>query len=255
MHHDFIDKYSDLASPIHALDARVKLLFFPLLITACVSTPPNHFVKFALYFSLLSIILIFSRVPAGYVFRKSLVVIPFVLVISAFIPFVKTGGGGGGISIGIGNVQIYQDKILLFWNVLIKAYTGVTAVILLNATTSMPDALKGLRRMKAPVLLIDMLSFFYRYIFVLVDEAQRMKRARDARLYRGRWLYQAKVIGNMAGTLFLRSFERGERTYAAMLARGYEGKTMGDTGKRMPLKGVVFLFLGILLVGIIRFAV
>ena len=69
------------------------------------------------------------------------------------------------------------------------------------------------------------LSFMYRYIFVLVDEVMRMKQARDSRNFGGRRLWQLRTIGNMIGTLFIRSYERGERVYAAMMARGFSGHT------------------------------
>ena len=63
----------------------------------------------------------------------------------------------------------------------------------------------------------------YRYIFILVDEVMRMTRARDSRSFGGRWLRQIGTVGNMIGVLFIRSYERGERVYAAMMARGFDG--------------------------------
>ena len=68
-----------------------------------------------------------------------------------------------------------------------------------------------------------LLSFMYRYIFILTDEVLRMKQARDSRSFGGKWRWQIKTVGNMVGTLFLRSYERGERVYAAMAARGFNG--------------------------------
>ena len=74
-----------------------------------------------------------------------------------------------------------------------------------------------------PRVMIMILSFMYRYIFVLVDEVMRMRQARDSRNFGGSRLWHLKTIGNMTGTLFIRSYERGERVYAAMLARGFDG--------------------------------
>ena len=70
------------------------------------------------------------------------------------------------------------------------------------------------------------ISFMYRYLFVLVDEAMRLQTARDARsVGAGRTLFwRAKVLGGMIGCLFIRSYERSERIYAAMLSRGYAGE-------------------------------
>jgi cobalt/nickel transport system permease protein len=111
----------------------------------------------------------------------------------------------------------------VLWNVTIKSTVSVLAIILLSSTTPFPEMLKGMERLRVPHLLTTLLSFMYRYIFVLMDELQRMRRARDSRGWRGKWLWQVKVIGHMIAALFLRSYERGERVYAAMLARGYDG--------------------------------
>jgi cobalt/nickel transport system permease protein len=74
-----------------------------------------------------------------------------------------------------------------------------------------------------PRVMVMLLSFMYRYIFVLTDEAMRLKRARDSRNFGGSNWWQIKTVGRMISTLFLRSYERGERVYVAMLARGYDG--------------------------------
>ncbi len=71
----------------------------------------------------------------------------------------------------------------------------------------------------------------YRYIFVIAEEALRLMRARDSRSagVEGRksggtaW-WRAGILGSMVGSLFLRSYERSERVYAAMQARGYDGE-------------------------------
>jgi cobalt/nickel transport system permease protein len=88
-------------------------------------------------------------------------------------------------------------------------------------------------------------GFVYRYVFVLTDEVLRMKRARDSRGYQGRWLWQAAVVGRMIGTLFLRSYERGERVYLAMLARGFEGRMPFSEHARLRAADYGFLFVAV----------
>ena len=63
-----------------------------------------------------------------------------------------------------------------------------------------------------------------RYSDVLLDELRRMRIARLSRGHDPRWLWQSRAIGATAGTLFVRSFERGERVHIAMLSRGYDGR-------------------------------
>jgi cobalt/nickel transport system permease protein len=101
--------------------------------------------------------------------------------------------------------------------------------ILLTATTQFPDLMHALRHLRVSSLLVAIISFMYRYLFVLVDEAMRLLRAREARSARlanrggGSIWWRAKVAGNMVGQLFLRSYGRSDRVYNAMLARGYRG--------------------------------
>ncbi|MBC7253133.1 MAG: cobalt ECF transporter T component CbiQ [Actinobacteria bacterium] len=220
MKHAFLDEYSHLESPVHRLDPRAKLLAFVVLVVVCVTTPPNLYSAFAAYLGLEVVLVLLSRLPWKHVLKRLLVVLPFILVVAAFVPFFSRGGG----SYNLGPVKVSAHGLMVLWNVAAKSTVSVLAVILLSSTTPFPDLLRGMERMKVPRLLTSLLSFTYRYIFVLVDEAQRMKRARDSRGWSGKWIWQAKVIGHMIAALFLRSYERGERVYAAMLARGYGGR-------------------------------
>ena len=99
----------------------------------------------------------------------------------------------------------------------------------------LPELLTTLLRWRCPALLVAMLSFMYRYIFILWDELARLRNAREARDFGGgslmmRWTTNAQLIG----LLLLRSMERAERTHQAMLARGWDGmpKFLGETSRK-----------------------
>ena len=226
MRHSFLDKHSGLDSPIHRLDARTKILSLFCLILVCVSTPPQAYLAFLAYFTLLAMAISLSRVPVGYILRRSLIIIPFVVMVAIFIPFLKPNGAGSSYSLGIGGLRVYRSGLLIFWNVLAKSYIAVLSVILLSATTPFAKLLRGFEQLKVPKIFIMLASFTYRYVFVLVDEVERMKRARDCRCYGGKWLWHSKVIGQMIGSLFLRSYQRGERVYVAMVSRGFDGRAI-----------------------------
>ena len=225
MEHAFLDKYSTLTSPIHDLNAKSKIVTLFLLLIISVSTKPTSYMAFIIYGALVCFLIVLSKVPLKYVFKKSLIVIPFVVMVAIFIPFIKKDAVGGGISLGLGtNISVSHSGLLIFFNVLVKSYIGVLTVILLSSTTSFPKLLKGFEELKVPRFMIMLASFTYRYLFILADEVIKMKRARDSRCFGGKWIWHAKTIGHMIGTLFLRSYERGERIYIAMVSRGYEGE-------------------------------
>ena len=62
-----------------------------------------------------------------------------------------------------------------------------------------------------------------RYGDVVAGDLRRMRIARISRAHDPRWLWQARAVAGSAGALFIRTYERGERIHAAMLARGYDG--------------------------------
>jgi cobalt/nickel transport system permease protein len=111
----------------------------------------------------------------------------------------------------------------VFAAVAVKATTGTLSAILLGATTTFPAVLRGLEAMRVPRLLVLVAAFMYRYLFVIVEEAGRMRAALSARAYRPRTALHAAALGRVATAMFLRTYSRGERVYQAMLARGYAG--------------------------------
>jgi len=222
--HSFIDEYSDLDSFIHRLDPRTKLIASLAFIVAVVLTPANNWRIFVCYFCVIAVLLILSRLPPLYVLKRSLVIFPFVLLIAVFIPFFKEGELAGSYNIWMWQVSVTYSGLFILANVVVKAWLCILGLILLSSTTKLADLLKGLKQLGTPQVMILILSFMYRYIFVLVDEVMRMQQARDSRNFGGNRLHQLKTIGNMVGTLFIRSYERGERIYAAMLSRGFDGQ-------------------------------
>jgi cobalt/nickel transport system permease protein len=243
MRHAFLDHHSGIESPIHHLDARAKIIVFLTFILIGVSSPPNSFLIFGILAGALIVISLLARLPLGHLVKKVLVILPFLFVVAISIPFMKKDGVGGGYNLGLGGLSISKGGLWILWNVIIKSSLGVFSIILLSSTTTFPQLIKGMERLGSPKIFTVLTSFMYRYSFILIDEMQRMKRARDSRCFGGRWFWQSKVIGHMVGMLFLRSFHRGERVYLAMLSRGYDGTIPETTAGRFGLGEMLFLSL------------
>lgn len=224
MKHSFLDQYSDRDSFVHRLDPRTKFITTLVFILAVISTPPTGWQAFVLYLFLITTLILISKVPLFYVFKRSLVILPFVVLVTISVPFFTEGEVIGSYNIWLWQVSVTYSGIQIFWNIIARAWLSILSLILLTSTTKFTNLLKGLERLRMPRVMVMLLSFMYRYIFVLVDEVMRMKQARDSRNFGGRRLWQIRTIGSMIGTLFIRSYERGERVYAAMLARGFDGQ-------------------------------
>ncbi len=241
MRHEFLDHHSGIDSPIHHLDPRAKVMVFFSFILIGVSTPPHSILLFVIFVAGLIVLTLVARLPLFHLIKKLLVILPFLLVITASIPFMKKDTLGGGYSLGFGGLSLSRNGLWIFWNVLIKSCLGVFSIILLYSTTTFPQLVKALERLGLPGVFTVLLAFLYRYSFLLEDEVHRMKRARNSRSFGRRWLWQLNTLGHMIGTLFLRSFHRAERVYLAMLSRGYQGTMPGVTLGRFGMGELLFI--------------
>jgi cobalt/nickel transport system permease protein len=182
--------------------AGVKLIAALALVVTIVLLPVSRPLFLAAVAVLLLVVAGLSRVPLrSLVFRVTLLE-PFVL--------------------GVAILALFQPgEWRLFLVLIAKSTLCLLTMILLSNTTPFADLLLVLKAWRMPALLVTTLSLMYRYLFVLVDEAQRMKRARLSRTFvaRRRWAWHTRA--NVVGQLFIRSSERAERIYAAMCARGW----------------------------------
>lgn len=206
----------DPASRIHRLDPRAKIVGLAGITVVAVST--GAWTVFGVCAVALAATAAVARIPPLTVWSRVRVVLPVVVFVAAFVPFVR-----GGPSVDVGPLALSEAGLATFALVAVKASIGAVGAVLLAATTSFPDILHGLERLRAPRLLVVIAAFMYRYAFVIADEARRMRAALAARAYRPRHLGEVAALGRLVTGLFLRSYERGERVYLAMLARGYAG--------------------------------
>ena len=205
-------------SRVHALEAHIKVAAMLAFVLAVVATPREAFWAFGIHAVLLGIAARAARIPAGFIGRRLLVLIPFVLF-AVFLPFLGTGARTDVLGISLSVEGLWGA-----WTILAKATLGVTASIVMAATTEVPDILQGLDRLKVPRLLTAIAGFMIRYLDVVRGEMHRMRVAMRSRGYDPRWIWQGRALATSAGALFIRSYERGERVYQAMVARGYEGQ-------------------------------
>lgn len=221
----FFEQLSKKQTVIHKLDTRVKII--SVVIFILISSSLKSMV--GLVAGALFIFLILKAVGTPFVsiLHRLVWVFFFGGALIILFPFITPGNKIFTIQIGILNLSATQEglnqALLLFFRLL----SAILAVTLLNATTSFREILGGFRKLHMPALLVSIIEFTVRYFFVLKDELERMKLARKARgynikksiLYRDALLTMIQLIA----VLFIRSMERAERVYLAMLARGYSG--------------------------------
>lgn len=241
----------------YLLDARVKIVFTLVYIILLNLTPSRAWAGYILFFAIVFSAILLSRLGIGFVFKRALLAIPFAL---AAVPLVFTGPLAHPSLIAFGNFTVVYSPAGMdrFISITLKSWMSVQAAILLTATTPVSDILAAMQELKAPKIFIAIIGLMWRYLFVIREEVTTMIRARASRSASrmgstragGTLIWRARVTGSMAGNLFLRSLERSDRVYAAMLSRGYNGESPKTQVKpylsqdRYYLTaGVIFLFL------------
>lgn len=169
--------------------------------------------------TVLAVIAAGARIPARTIWRRARVILPLVLFMAVFIPFFRKGGQEWSV----GPLTVSEEGLQTLLAICAKAAIGTVSAVILGATTIFPDVLRALDALRVPRLFTLIAAFMYRYLFVIVDEVQRMRAALASRGYRPRWAWQVGAFGRVVSALFLRSYGRGERVYLAMLARGFAG--------------------------------
>jgi cobalt/nickel transport system permease protein len=203
MRPDFIDRYSRLDGPVHRAPAAVKLGLTLGLVLVTVALPVGAWWPLAAIGVVLLGLAAASRVPPRFLLVRLLMLEP--------------------LALGVAGLAIFQpDGGRIFATMVAKTTLCLLTMLLLSNTTPFSELLGVMRRARVPALLVSTLALMYRYLFVLVDETQRMRRARASRTFRpGRWRAWG-TLATVIGQLFVRSTERAERIYAAMIARGWQ---------------------------------
>jgi len=222
LHHSHIDRFARGDSPVHRLDPRGKLIAVIAYTAVLISF--DRYAVFVLAPMAVGPLaaLWFGRVPVTFALRRAAVLSPFILMLCLASPFYDDSPQA--LAFGPWQWEI-AGGYLTAVDVAVKFTLSVLALTALTGTTIFASLLEAMRRLRLPRVLTMQIGLLYRYLFLLLDEAMRIRRARDfrgaARAATGRRLTAAAGV---IGGLFVRTVDRSERVHTAMAARGYRGE-------------------------------
>jgi cobalt/nickel transport system permease protein len=224
--HDEMDRFAK-GSRFYHFDARVKLVSTIVLIVTAALLRDIQSLLVVLTFTLMTLVI--SKVPARHIFRNYLLALPFIATASIALAFTST----------MPNAEM----------MIIRVSASVLALILLTTTTPFFDMMSAFRWFRMPKILTNLILFTYRFIFVLQDEAARMRMARKARGFTGgRHLFERqafRTISSSIGMVFVRSSQRGSEMFDALLMRGFNGEVRTLRRPRVHLRdGALILAFG-----------
>jgi cobalt/nickel transport system permease protein len=195
-------------SVCHAVPSTLKLGLALLVIVVTGWIPLEHWPAQGLLLGLVFVGLSLAGVTIRYLLRRLALFLPLLLVFGLSVPVVRS------------NDMAWNWTISLWLRCTVAFLAGLWLVHVLP----FHELLETLRRWRCPLVLVAMLGFMYRYVFILWDELHRLRNARDARDFGGgTWWRSWSTNSQMLGLLLLRAMERAERTHRAMLARGWDG--------------------------------
>ena len=231
----------------HRLTPRTRLVCSLLFVISTALTPNGHWWTWIVYGSGLVLLLSVTQITLSVLLRR-------VAIESSFLAVVLIGAlfrSDGIVLWHWGWLRVTDVGLTVLGSVTLKAVLCLIMLNLLVLTTAIPALLHALVALHMPPLLVAILAAMYRYIYVLLEEFSTMRRAAASRNLMGSNKHQRLVVGNMIGSLFVRTYDRGDRIHQAMLSRGYTGlPPIMETPKEKRIdKTFLALVLSLILIG------
>jgi cobalt/nickel transport system permease protein len=195
------------------------LILFLVTVNALHSLSVIHLVG---YGTLLAILWFLSGVAIRAVVKRLIIILPFAGLAVLAVPF-REGTPIVDLGLGFTTLTITREGLAAFFSVLTRTGLSVLAAVVLLSGVPLNEIIRGLQRFNVPKFLLAVVYFGYRYLFLIRDEAVWTERAWASRYFGRRKIAQLFTGGRIMGRLFLRSYDRSERLYYAMTARGYDG--------------------------------
>jgi len=229
MHHVIVDRWSRGNSYLHARDPRAKITALLIFLIVLATTPGDAFLGLGMDLALLVAGIAVARLPLFDVLLRAASVLPFSFT------FALISWLGGDRLRALALVE--------------KTYLSAVAVLLIAGSTPLPLLIRGIEFFRAPGLLLTVVQFLYRYLFVISEQAQHMRLAAASRSGAGRGRRpRFQAAAGAIAVLFARSYYRSDGIHRAMAARGFRGRFPLGRPLRFRASDAVFAVgLGVLL--------
>jgi len=220
-----IDNYA-YTSSLAAKSPHQKVLFGGMPLMICLAV--NSLAASALTLLVMSTAAVaYTNITWGRYLRLLVLPTGFMLAGSITVIFQAFPAGQPvlwGITMADSVYGVDAGSLLYGIKLALRALAAVSCMCFISLTTPLNDIIYVLRKWRVPTLVISLMVLIYRYIFVLLDEAQRLQIAQSSRLGYINARTALKSLRRLAASLFVRTFLRCNNVYAALAARGYQGE-------------------------------
>ncbi len=174
------------------------------------------------------------------------IILPMVCIVGVFNPFFDRE-----IIVYLGTIPI-SGGVLSMLTLMVKGVLTVIAAYLLIATTGIDDICYALRRIHVPRILVTIVLLIYRYIHILLEEAEHIVTAYRLRAPGQKGIHY-KAWGSLAGQLLMRSMDRAENVYESMCIRGFRGEFAGQKKQRITCGDFLFFAIWMIILLLLRY--
>ena len=227
-----LDDLAKKDTPIHALHPLVKLLTTVIYLAVVMSFDRYEISNLLPFIFFPMVLTLLADLPLMPIVHRLIMVMPLIIGIGILNPIIDNH------TITILGVNFSRGWIA-FLSLFIKCILSVAAGILLIATTGMDRLAAAMRMLKIPKIFVLQLLLTYRYITVLMEEFLRMTQAYSLRAPEQKGISKNN-LGSFAGQLILRTFDRAERVYQAMLLRGFTMEYSAGCIEKANFKDLTF---------------
>ncbi|NER35808.1 MAG: cobalt ECF transporter T component CbiQ [Oscillatoria sp. SIO1A7] len=215
---------------LRTLPPEQKLLFgLGILAIAALSNSPVHVI---IIFWMAVWIVGYARIPAP-VYLKLLGLASLFLIISwpalvvnivspERIELIKADRLSG-LSLGWWHFYVSRSACIQATVISLRSLASISCLLFILCTVPFTQILQALRRLGIPAILTELLLLMYRFVFILLNTADRLQLAQQARGgYRSRRL-ALNSISLLVGQLLKRTLQRYQQFSLGVAARGFRG--------------------------------
>lgn len=216
-HH--LDRYADAGGPLARLAPAARVLGVVVIALGAALLPPGAWPQMTALLLLVLLLAVLARVPLAVFAARAAAPLALLALASAAVLVLAPGEPLARL----GPLALTDAGLQRFTAALGRGAAAVGAGVLLVSTTRFPELVEALRELRLPAAVTAALGLAYRYLYLLTDELERLRRAAASRNARRGSAPRRRLLVALAASAFTRSYARSERVHRAMLARGYTG--------------------------------
>lgn len=226
-----LDQFAHTDSAVARRSPTVRLLGAVIIALAAATLPLGAWPQMAALGVLVVGLAAAARVPATTFVIRLLAPLAFVFLVSVGVLVLAPGEPVARI----GPLAITDAGLLRFGSVMGRGAVALGGAVILVSTTPFDEMVRALRNLHLPEVVTTALGLAYRFLYILNDEVERLRRAARSRNAAEGAAPRRRLLMGITGAALQRSFDRSERTHRAMLARGFDGEM--PTLHRAPAHG------------------